>query len=180
MKDISLHILDIAQNSVSAGAKNILISIDENISEDTFTIEIDDDGSGMSEEVVAKVSDPYFTSRTTRHVGLGIPLFKQNALMSGGSFHIKSTVGKGTIVTAVFTHSHLDRPPLGDMPGVIMMLCASNLTIDFVYTHRVNKKVYVFDTKEVNEILEGMPINDPAVLRELKQMIRENLKELKT
>lgn len=179
MKDLSLHILDIAQNSVSAGSKFILISINENLIEDKLVIEIEDDGKGMSEEVLAKVTDPYFTSRTTRHVGLGLPLFKQNALMTDGKFHIESTVGKGTKVSAEFTHSHLDRPPMGDMPGVIMMLCASNLTIDFVYSHKVNEKQYIFDTKEINEILEGLPLNDPAVLRELKEMIRENLKDLK-
>jgi signal transduction histidine kinase len=102
MKDLSLHILDIVQNSISAGAANISIRIDENVVTDTFSIEIEDDGCGMDQQTVQKVTDPYYTSRTTRKVGLGVPLFKQNAEMSGGTFGIESQPGKGTTVRAVF------------------------------------------------------------------------------
>jgi anti-sigma regulatory factor (Ser/Thr protein kinase) len=178
MKDLSLHILDIVQNSVSAGAKNIVVSIAEDTKKDTLTILIQDDGKGMAPDVVARVTDPYFTSRTTRHVGLGLPLFKQNAEMSGGSFHIESQVGRGTVVKAVFGHSHIDRPPMGDMPGVLMMLVGSNPEIEYYYKHTKDGKEYIFDTREVKEVLEGLPLNEPAVLRHLKEMVRENLREV--
>lgn len=178
MKDLSLHILDIVQNSISANAKTIFIGIDESTLTDTLTIKIDDDGAGMSTEVLARVTDPYYTSRTTRKVGLGLPLFKQNAELTNGSFHIKSEPGKGTTVTAVFGHSHFDRQPLGDMAGVVMILAGANPDLHFTYHHRVDGKEYSFDTEEVKEILEEMPINDPVIIRQLKEMIRENIKDL--
>jgi anti-sigma regulatory factor (Ser/Thr protein kinase) len=178
MKDLSLHILDVVQNSVSAGAKNIVVSIAEDTKKDTLTILIQDDGKGMAPEVLARVTDPYYTTRTTRHVGLGLPLFKQNAEMSGGSFHIESEVGRGTVVKAVFGHSHIDRPPLGDMAGVLMMMVGSNPEIEYYYKHSKDGKEYIFDTREVKEVLEGLPLNDPAVLRQLKEMVGENLREV--
>lgn len=178
MKDLSLHILDVVQNSVSAGAKNIVVSIAEDTRKDTLTILIQDDGKGMAPEVLARVTDPYYTTRTTRHVGLGLPLFKQNAEMSGGSFHIESEVGRGTVVKAVFGHSHIDRPPLGDMAGVLMMMVGSNPEIEYYYKHSKDGKKYIFDTREVKEVLEGLPLNDPAVLRQLKEMVGENLREV--
>ena len=180
MKDLSLHILDVVQNSVSAGAKNIVVSIAEDTKKDTLTILIQDDGKGMAPEIVARVTDPYYTTRTTRHVGLGLPLFKQNAEMSGGSFHIESQVGRGTVVKAIFGHSHFDRPPLGDMPGVLMMLVGSNTEIEYYFKYTKDSKEYVFDTREVKEVLEGLPLNEPAVLRQLKEMVGENLREVKS
>ncbi len=179
MKDLSLHILDIVQNSISAQAKNILISIHEDLRADTLTIVIKDDGVGMSSDVVKKVIDPYYTSRTTRKVGLGLPLFKQNAQASGGSFTISSTQGEGTEVKAIFSYSHIDRPPIGDMPGVIMILVGSNPELEFRYEHIRGENEYVFDTIEVKEVLDDLPLNDPTVIRHLKEMIRENLKDLK-
>lgn len=179
MKDLSLHILDVVQNSISANAKNIQILINENEISDTFTVEIVDDGSGMDAETLSKVTDPYFTSRTTRKVGLGLPLFKQNAEMSGGRFEISSQPGKGTTVKAVFGYSHFDRPPLGDIAGVIMILVGSNPDLDFLYHHTINNNNYEFDTREIREILEDMPLNDPLVIRQLKGMINENIKDLK-
>ncbi|MBW6496828.1 MAG: ATP-binding protein [Bacteroidales bacterium] len=179
MKDLSLHILDIAQNSISAGASNIGISIDENPAANTMAVEVNDNGRGMPAEVLERVTDPYFTSRTTRKVGLGIPLFKQNAEATGGSLQISSEEGRGTMLKATFVHNHLDRPPLGDMAGVMVLLAGANPEIRFVYTHRVNDEEYVFDTEEVKEALDGLPINDPQVMRFLKEMIIENLLAIK-
>lgn len=178
MKELSLHILDVSQNSISAGAKNIKILIEEDSVADKFKILIEDDGKGMSPEILKNVTDPYFTTRTTRKVGLGLPLFKQNAEMSGGSFEITSEVGKGTLVKAEFGYSHFDRPPLGDIAGVVMILVGSNPDLDFLYIHSINDRNYEFDTREIKEILEGMPLSDPLVIRQLKEMINENLKEL--
>ncbi len=179
MKDLSLHILDIAQNSISAGASNIGISIDESLAANTMAIEVTDNGRGMPAEVLERVTDPYFTSRNTRKVGLGIPLFKQNAEATGGSLQIDSEEGRGTMLKATFVHNHLDRPPLGDMAGVMVLLAGANPEIRFVYTHRVDNEEYVFDTEEVKEALDGLPINDPQVMRFLKEMIIENLVAIK-
>jgi signal transduction histidine kinase len=179
MKDLSLHILDIAQNSISAGARNISISIAEDLASNTLVIEVKDDGRGMPAEVLERVTDPYYTSRTTRRVGLGIPLFKQNAEATGGSLYIDSEEGRGTRLNATFVHNHLDRPPLGDMAGVMVLLVGANPEIRFIFTQRVEKEEYVFDTEEVKEALDGLPINDPQVMRFLKDMINENLRAIK-
>lgn len=178
MKDLSLHILDIAQNSITAKATLIQIAIVEDTVADTYTITITDNGYGIPPDMLARVTDPYTTSRTTRKVGLGIPLFKQNAERTGGGLTITSEVGKGTVLTAVFVHSNIDRPVLGDIAGVVVILVSANPSIDFVYTHVVNQQSYVFDTREVREALDGIPLNEPSVIPLLKEMIAANLEEL--
>lgn len=178
MKDLSMHILDIAQNSITADAKKIEVEITENVKSDIYRIVISDDGKGMTAGFAEKVTDPYVTSRTTRKVGLGIPLLKQNAERTGGCFEIRSEVGKGTVVKAEFSLSNLDRPPLGDIAGTIVLLAAANLKIHFIYRHVTENGKFCFDTTEVNEMLEGMPISEPGVIRFLKEMIKENLQEI--
>lgn len=178
MKDLSLHILDIAQNSITAKATLIQIAIVEDTVADTYTITITDNGYGIPPDMLARVTDPYTTSRTTRKVGLGIPLFKQNAERTGGRLNITSEVGNGTVLTAVFVHSNIDRPVLGDIAGVVVILVSANPSIDFVYTHVVNQQSYVFDTREVREALDGIPLNEPSVIPLLKEMIAANLDEL--
>ena len=126
MKDLSMHIMDIAQNSISASADIIEVEISENAETDLYQIVISDNGKGMTAEYAARVTDPYVTSRTTRKVGLGLPLLKQNAERTGGSMTIKSTVNKGTIVTAKFSLCNFDRPPLGDIAGTMVLLAAAN------------------------------------------------------
>lgn len=179
MKDLSLHILDVAQNSVSAGARNITIEISQDYRSGKMEVIIRDDGKGMTAEVVQRVTDPYYTTRTTRKVGLGLPLFKQSSQMTGGDLTLQSEPGKGTLVKVVFDMNHIDCLPLGDMAGVIMVLVGGTSGIEWTYKHSVNDQVYVFDTREVKEVLEDMPLNDPAVIRHLREMIRENLKELR-
>lgn len=178
MKDLSLHILDIVQNSIVAGANLIQVEIVEDKQQNTFTITISDNGSGMDKETLEKVTDPYFTSRTTRKVGLGLPLFKQNAERTGGHFQLESEPGKGTKVTAVFVHDNLDRPVLGDIAGVMVILAQANPFLDFVYSHQTGNGKYIFDTCEVKEMLEDMPISNPQMSKILKEMIQENLKEI--
>ena len=116
MRELSLHILDIAQNSIKAEAECLRIAVIEDLINDKLTIKIKDDGTGMDADTVKKVVDPFYTTRTTRKVGLGIPLFKLSAEQCGGYFEIKSQLGIGTEITAVFKHSHIDRVPLGNMP----------------------------------------------------------------
>lgn len=178
MKDLSMHIMDIIQNSISAGAGIIGLEISEDTKQDVYRIMIADNGKGMTAEFAARVTDPYVTSRTARKVGLGLPLLKQNAERTGGSLTIKSEPGKGTEVTADFVMSSFDRPPLGDIAGTMVLLAAANLKTRFTYRHKTGKGEYLFDTLEVNEMLEGMPISEPGVIRFLKEMINENLHEI--
>ena len=178
MIELSLHILDIAQNSIVAGAKMISISINENADKDILSIEITDDGKGMSSEVLANVIDPYTTSRTTRKVGLGLPLLNHACIGTGGNLSIESELGKGTKVLATLGLNHIDRQPLGDIAGVLVMLIIANPLIRFVYTHKKNGNEYILDTLEVNEVLDGVPINSPQVARMLKEMVSSNLDEL--
>ncbi len=179
MKDLALHILDIAQNAIKAKARLIEITLDEQKNKQ-LTVTVSDNGTGMSESFLNNVTDPYTTSRTTRKVGLGIPLFKQNAERTGGTFSISSTLGKGTSLKAVFDTQHLDCLPLGDMPGVISLLVNANPDIDFKYKHLVNNESYIFDTVEVKEVLDGTPINNPEIQQFIKQMLKENITELYT
>lgn len=173
-----MHILDVVQNSISAHANFIEIIIHENRETNLLNISIKDNGVGMDEEFLAHITDPYTTTRTTRKVGMGIPLLKHSAEQSNGYVKVYSKKGIGTTIQATFQYDHIDRPPLGDIAGTIVLLVAANPDIDFNYIHSVNNKQYKFDTREVKEILEDVKINDPKIRGMLKEMISENLKEL--
>lgn len=179
MNDLSLHIIDIIQNSLSAGARLIKLTVNENIKEDLLTIEIEDNGKGMTAQQVMSLEDPFFTSRTTRRVGMGIPLFKQSALQSGGDLIVLSEPGVGTKVTATFKHSHIDRPPLGDLANSFILMVSANPERDFYFSYIYNGTEYHFDSVEVKEVLEGLPVNEPSVIRMLTGMVDENIKEIK-
>lgn len=179
MKDFAMHIMDIAQNSVSAGASLIELLIEESAATDCLTMVIRDNGKGIPADMLSKVTDPFVTSRTTRKVGLGLPLLKQHADSTGGSLSIESAEGAGTTITATFGLTHLDRQPFGDIAGTVVLLAAANPEIRFVYEHKTPSGEYRFDTDEVNEMLEGMSISEAPVIRFLREMISENLKEIK-
>ncbi len=179
MNDLSLHVIDIIQNSLKAGASLLKLIIAENLNEDSLLITIEDNGLGMSREQIEKLEDPFFTSRTTRRVGMGIPLFKQSAEQSEGSFEVVSIEGEGTRVTARFRHSHIDRPPLGDIANAFILMVSANPFVEFLFTYRYNTKEYIFDTVEVKEILDGLPVNDPKIIKILTEMIKSNIEELK-
>jgi len=177
MKDLSMHIMDILQNSTRAKATEITLEVLLDSEKETLTLVFKDNGCGMDEETVQKVIDPFYTSRTTRKVGLGLPLLKQNCEMTGGSMHIESKVGVGTTVTAVFGLTHLDTPPMGDLAGTVVLTISAYPDIRFIFHYKLDGEVdYVLDTKEVNEILDGLPINDPDVIASLKEMVEENIK----
>ena len=179
MKDLALHILDILQNSVRAGATEVTLQIDEIPSENKYLLKFIDDGKGMEAEMVKKVTDPFFTTRTTRKVGLGLPLLKQNAERTGGSMTIWSQPGKGTEVDVVFEHSHIDRLPMGDIAGILALTVSSYPAIDFNYKHTTPNGKFVFDTKEIKETLGDMPLSNPQVIKFMKDFIRDNLIEIK-
>jgi signal transduction histidine kinase len=150
MEDLSLHILDIAENSISGSAKRIEIRINEDQEKDVLTIEIKDDGKGMDAQTRQKALDPFFTTRTTRRVGLGLPLLAQAARETEGTIQLDSKPGRGTTVKATFRYSHPDRKPMGDIHETIRTLVVGHPEIDFLYEHKKKDSVYRFDTREID------------------------------
>ena len=179
MREISLHVLDIIQNSIAAEADLIKLIIEENHKKDKLIVKIIDDGKGMGEEKQKEVLDPFVTSRTTREVGLGLPLFKEAALQCNGDFELTSTVGEGTELKATFQHSHIDRAPLGDIVGTIISFLVSNPDIELVYQHQVDDEEFKLDTREVKEKLGGVKINSPDVIAWLKDYLKEGLRQIR-
>lgn len=171
MRELSLNVMDIVQNSISAGATMIKIAVLEE--DDKLTIAITDNGKGMSEEQVKHVIDPFFTTRTTRKVGMGIPLFKMEAEMTGGSFDISSKVGQGTTVTATFVSTHLDMTPLGDINSTIRLLITCNPDLDFIYYRRVKALDFTLDTREIRGVLGEVPLDTPDVSEWIKAYLTE-------
>ncbi|MGN0384234.1 MAG: sensor histidine kinase [Eubacterium sp.] len=178
MPEISLNVLDVAENSIRANASLVKITVDIQQKQDTLTITFEDNGCGMTKDQIDKVEDPFFTTRTTRKVGLGIPFFKMAAENTGGSFSIKSEPGVGTITKAVFGLSHIDRMPLGDITGTIHTLITFNADTDFIYTYIFNKNSFVLDTREFKEVLGGIPLNTPDVSAYIKGFLEENKLEV--
>ncbi len=178
MRDLAMHILDIVGNSIRAKATLIEVNVQENFDQDRLLMWIKDDGLGMDEKTLQNAMDPFFTSRKTRKVGLGIPLLKQNTEAAEGELSITSEPGKGTFLEASFMYSHIDRIPLGDIPGTISLMVSGNPEVDFVYKHIYNDEEYVFDSREVKNVLEGVSVNDPKVIHFMRQMIEENLQEI--
>jgi K+-sensing histidine kinase KdpD len=151
MEDLSLHILDIVENSIRAHAKKIEIKIIEEKKKDLLTIEIIDDGKGMDKKTLKNVLDPFFTTKNTRRVGLGLSLLAQSAEESGGSIKIESKPGQGTNVKAVFGYSHIDRKPLGDVNKSLKVLIAANPDINFIYEYQKDNANYYLDTKGIKK-----------------------------
>ena len=179
MEDLSLHILDIVENSINAGANRVEIRILEDIERDIFSIEIRDNGKGINREDLKKVTDPFYTTRSTRRVGLGLPFLLQSAREAEGDISITSEEGVGTTVYAYFKHSHIDRKPLGNIIDTLIVLIAGNPDIDFLYEHRCNSKTYSMDTKEIRPELGGIPINSAAAIEIIKRDVQNGLKGLK-
>lgn len=178
MEELSLHILDIAKNSVKAGAKLIEIAVDENRAENLLSIDIADDGCGMSREFLKTVKDPFSTTRTTRKVGMGIPLFEAAALQCGGGLDIESEQGIGTKVHAYFEYDHIDRAPLGDMAGTVTTLISGSPETDFLYRYTADGKTFELDTREIRKVLDGVAADTPEVLVWLGEYVREGMKEV--
>ncbi len=175
MEELSLHILDIANNSVRAGATRIGIVVTADTISDKLTIVISDNGCGMTGEVVERIQDPFFTTRTTRKIGMGIPLYKQAAESTGGSVTIWSKVGEGTVVTAVFGLKHIDRMPMGSLGDSIITLVTSPENIDYLFTLTVDDRTFSFDTVEVKQQLDGMPLDTPEIAGYLREFLNENI-----
>ena len=181
MKEIILHVLDLAENSVCAGAKTIQIDISENLDKDILAASIEDDGRGMDQEMAQKVADPFYTSRTTRNVGLGIPLLKEAAEACDGGMRILSKPGTGTRVEVSFRHSHIDRMPLGDLPATFTELIIMHPEVHWVFRYLVRcageERAFDFDDKPVKKILEDIPLTHPDVLAYFGKMLEEGVDE---
>ncbi len=171
MEDLSLHILDIAENSITAGADRINIKIVEDMRKNLLVLEISDNGRGMDPEMFKHACDPFHTTRTTRKVGLGIPLLAQAARECRGDIQVSTAKGKGSTITASFQHDHIDRKPLGDIEKTLIVLIAGSPDIDFIFEHIKDEKTYVLDTAYIKKELDGVPINAPEVIRIIKDDI---------
>lgn len=174
MQELSMNVLDIAQNSIKAGATLTEIDVIIDDINNLLTLSIKDNGSGMDAEMVKRVIDPFYTSRTTRKVGLGVPFLKMAAEMTGGKLAIDSTPGIGTTVTATFTLDHIDLMPLGDMSGTVSALMQCNPDIDFVYTLKRNDKEFRADSRELKAILDTVPISSPQVALFIQEYIEDH------
>jgi hypothetical protein len=180
LEDLSAHVLDIAENSVMAGADTITIEIRESVKDDVLVFSVEDNGRGMSEDFIARVTDPFTTTRTTRRVGMGLPFLKQSAELCGGGLDIKSKVGAGTKITATFQDSSVDRPPLGDIPATVMTLVMGSPEVHWRYSHRTDGGEFLLDSDDIIDALDGdrEMLRSPEIGLWLKEFISEGLSDL--
>ncbi|HEX5838868.1 MAG TPA: ATP-binding protein [Anaerolineales bacterium] len=182
MREIALHLLDIAENSVAAEGKNISVHVLEDLVQDRLTVSVIDDGRGMDAATVEQVQDPFYTTRTTRPVGLGIPLLKLAAEQADGSFSLQSEPGKGAWVEAEFRHSHIDRMPLGDLSATFLTLLISHPNIDWTFLYRLTDKnrksrEFLFESAELKNELGDISLTEPEVLTFLRGIFEEGIEE---
>ena len=171
VEDLSLHILDIAENSVQAGARNLVITVDESLVDDRLVIEIRDDGKGMTAEIADKVSDPFYTTRTTRRVGMGLTLLKHAAELANGTMVVRSQPDHGTTVRATFQHSHIDRMPLGSMADTVTALISREEMVNVLYRHVRGGRVVEFDSKHVQDQLGDILLDSTEALSLVRRYI---------
>jgi len=183
MRELALHILDIVENAIEANAHRIVLTIVENLDEDRLEITVQDDGQGMDAEMVKRVRDPFFTTRSTRHVGLGIPLFAAAAERCAGELVIQSAPSQGSTVMATFQHSHVDRAPLGDMAGTLMCILLRGEHFDLIYMHRIlegaSERAFELDSGQLLHELGDIPLSHPTVRRWLSEFVAQGEQRLK-
>ena len=178
MLELALHILDIVENSVRAGATLVRILIRENRAKDLFLMRITDNGSGMTPEERQRALDPFYTTKKVRRVGLGLPMLSDAADRTGGKMTLRSKPGKGTVVEAAFGLSHIDRQPMGNIVSTLITIIVGNPGIDLLYRHEVDGRSYLLDTKEIKKELEDVPLNHPEVTGFLREHIAEGLSDI--
>jgi hypothetical protein len=175
LREIALHLLDIAENSVAAGARNIEITIEEDLKHDRLKATVQDDGCGMDEQLLSQVTDPFVTSRATRKVGLGIPFLKAAAEACDGSLYISSVPGQGTRLEVCFQRSHIDRMPLGDVAGTVLALVVGYPNTHWVFNYRANGAEFSFDDEPLKRELEGISLTEPWVLSFIRNLLQEGV-----
>ena len=175
MRELALHLLDIAENSIAAGAKNVQIVAEEDHANDRLRLAVIDDGCGMDAQMVSRVTDPFITTRTTRKVGLGIPLLKAAAEACDGFLKITSAVGKGTRIDVEFRYSHIDRMPLGDLPGTWLTLLVSYPAIHWVFRYNKGSSCFEFDDALLKTEMGDIPLTEPTILTYLRQCLQEGV-----
>lgn len=175
MRELSLHLLDLVRNSIEAGAQTLDIAVAEEPDRDRLTLTVGDDGRGMDAELAARVLDPFATTRTTRRVGLGLPLLAAAAERSNGGLSLVSTPGKGTTVRAEFQLSHIDRAPLGDIAATLVTVIAAQPTLDITYKHSVGGRSFLLATADLRSRLGDVPLSDPEVVAWLRDYLSESI-----
>lgn len=178
MRELSLHILDIAENGIAAGADHLLIRVEECGASDRLMLSVEDNGRGIPPEKINHIEDPFVTTRKNRRVGLGLSLLATAAKRCEGDIAVEARSGKGTRVTASFRRSHVDRAPLGDMAATLAVLILGNPHIDFRYTHRVDGREFIIDTRDLKTEPGGLSLDDPMVVQRVSQFVRRALEEL--
>ncbi len=179
MQDLAMHMLEILMNSIGAGAEKVVLSIRDSAADNRIDMRVEDNGCGMSEEMVRKVTDPFTTSRKTRKVGLGVAFMKGLTEQCGGSFDIKSVLGEGTVVSASVQRDHIDLPPMGDIGEMIMYAIQANENTDIELYYTTDNDRFVFSSSEVRQQLEGISLVEPDVLLWIKEYINEGITHAK-
>ena len=180
MRELSLHILDVVENGITAGGNCIWIEVDEARKKDQLKIVTRDNGSGMPIEKLENINDPFITSRTSRRVGLGLSLLAAATKRCDGILRVDTRPGKGTEIEATFRYNHIDRAPLGDMAATITTLVIGNPGIDFVYSHCIDGNNFSLDTREIRTEMQNLSLSHPVVIQHLSEIIHSALKELLT
>ena len=178
MKTLADHILDIVQNSVRANATLIEIIVEEDKKNDFCLLKINDNGCGMSAETLEKATNPFFTTRNTRKVGLGLSLLKQNAELANGSFNIRSELNKGTQVEATFQLSHFDRPELGEVWDTYYLTMLSNKNVEIIYEHKTNKGSFRISSSEIRENTDGVSLQQTDIREAITDLIKNNITDI--
>lgn len=178
MQDFAMHLLDLAHNSISAKATTLLIKVHESPSNDRFEISLTDDGCGMDEETVKKARNPFYTSRTTRRVGLGIPLLEGTTKQCAGKFHLKSTPGKGTTIGSIVPYDCIDRPPLGDVGQCVAMILQASPTLHLTLDYTYESEKFRLDSDEIKATLGDVSIDEPEILLFIQSYVQEHIKAL--
>jgi hypothetical protein len=178
MRELSLHILDLVQNSIEANATTVTLEVIEDEEADRLIIRVSDNGRGMDEKIRQLVIDPFITTRTTRRIGLGLPLMEMSSKRCDGYLNIDSVPGQGTTVEAMYRHSHLDRPPLGNMVETIKSILVANPELHFTYHHSINKRTFSISSLELHDILDDVPLSHPDVLGWLHDYLTVNITNL--
>jgi anti-sigma regulatory factor (Ser/Thr protein kinase) len=175
LKEIALHILDIAENSIAAGANRVEITVEENLAGNRIHISVQDDGRGIDEQTLAHITDPFMTSRTTRVAGLGIPFFKAAAEACNGGLQIASTSGKGTRLEAEFERDHIDRMPLGDLAGTLLTLVVGFPEAHWLFHYRIDGQAFTFDNEPLKKELGDIPLTEPSILRFIREILKDGI-----